>query len=318
MWKKTSKMKLKIGTRGSALALWQARHVAAMITGSYPEVSVDLVIIKTQGDKILDAPLSKIGGKGLFTKEIEDALLEGSVDLAVHSMKDVPTEMPNGLVISAILQREDARDVFISGDGTPLDKLKDRSVVGTSSLRRRAFLLGKYPELKVISIRGNVDTRIRKIETEHLNGVLLAAAGVIRMGFSDRITDYLDTGTMLPAIGQGAIGIETRVDDEKTNSIAAKLDHHATALCVEVERAFLRRMGGGCQVPMAAHCKFNNGVLSLDAAVAHPDGAQIIRDSYHGTDTDSRVGTNMADRLISLGAADILREALGRNWELGQ
>lgn len=310
-------MKLTIGTRGSALALWQAGHVASRISEAIPGIVIDTQIIKTQGDKILDAPLSKIGGKGLFTKEIEDALLEGSVDLAVHSMKDVPTELPEGLHIKAILEREDPRDVFISKDGRHLKQLTRGSLVGTSSLRRRAFLLSKYPGLDVVSIRGNVDTRIKKIVTENLDGVMLAAAGVIRMGFSQKITEFLPSDFMIPAIGQGAIGIETRIDDDSTNRIIRQLNHEATELCVNVERAFLSRMGGGCQVPMAAHCEWENGVVSVEAAVAHPDGAPILRQTYHGSDTSAQTGIKLADSLIGLGADEILKEVLGSSWEPG-
>ena len=310
-------MKLTIGTRGSALALWQARHVASRIAEANPGITIDTLIIKTQGDKILDAPLSKIGGKGLFTKEIEDALLDGSVDLAVHSMKDVPTELPDGLHIQAILEREDSRDVFISKDANCLGQLRDGALIGTSSLRRRAFLLSRYPQIEVVSIRGNVDTRIKKIETEHLDGVMLAAAGVIRMGFSNRISEYLPFEVMLPAIGQGAIGIETRINDDATNRIIRELNHESTELCVGMERAFLTRMGGGCQVPMAAHCEWDNGVVSMEAAVAHPDGAPMLRQTYCGEDTSAQTGVMLADRLIGLGAGEILKDVLGFSWAPG-
>ncbi len=308
-------MKLTIGTRGSALALWQARHVSARILELCPDASIDMVIIKTQGDKILDAPLSKIGGKGLFTKEIEDALLDGAVDLAVHSMKDVPTELPKGLHIAAILEREDPRDVFISGEGTRLDDLPPGSLIGTSSLRRRAFLLGKYPDLEIVSIRGNVDTRIRKIESENLAGAMLAAAGVIRMGFSNRITTFMSLETMLPAIGQGAIGIETRMDDDHINQVVKLLNHEPTSLCVRVERAFLSRMGGGCQVPMAAHCMLENDTINFRAAVAHPDGHPIITETYRGDNKSPLVGITIADRLVEMGAKAILKDVLGQDWE---
>ncbi len=282
-----------------------------------PGISVEIVTIKTQGDKILDAPLSKIGGKGLFTKEIEDALLDSQVDLAVHSMKDVPTELPPGLHIEAILEREDSRDVFISRDGISLDPLKPHAVVGTSSLRRRAFLLHKYPRLEVISIRGNVETRIKKITTEKLDGVMLAAAGVIRMGFVEKVTDFLPWADMLPAIGQGAIGIETRNGDDATNLIIRKLSHEDTELCVKIERAFLARMGGGCQVPMAAHCEITEGTVLFEAAVAHPDGAPMIRQAYSGPDTSAETGVRLADRLIDMGADVVLRNVLGSNWDIG-
>ncbi len=310
-------MKLIIGTRGSALALWQARHVASRITDANPGIVIDIITIKTQGDKILDAPLSKIGGKGLFTKEIEDALLDGVVDLAVHSMKDVPTELPEGLHIEAILEREDSRDVFISRNGHRLDQLGKGALIGTSSLRRRAFLMSRYPGLEVISIRGNVDTRIKKIETENLDGVMLAAAGVFRMGFSNKITEFLPFDVMLPAIGQGAIGIETRISDDHTNRIIKQLNHESTELCVKIERSFLNRMGGGCQVPMAAHCEWENGVVSVQAAVAHPDGAPMLRQTYRGDNTSEQTGVMLAERLIGLGAGEILRDVLGSSWEPG-
>ena len=299
------------------MALWQARHVATKLLEEFPELTVDTIIIKTQGDKILDAPLSKIGGKGLFTKEIEDALLDGQVDLAVHSMKDVPTELPAGLHLASILEREDCRDVFISRDGTTLENLPPGSLIGTSSLRRRAFLLNRFPEIEVVSIRGNVDTRIKKIETENLSGVMLAAAGVLRMGFASKITSYLEPDVMLPAIGQGAIGIETRVDDATTNAIVGKLNHDSTALCVRIERQFLSRMGGGCQVPMAAYCRLENGIVHFEAAVAHPDGTPMIREECHTMELSESLGGILANRLIELGAADVLRRVLGHEWNFG-
>ena len=310
-------MILTIGTRGSALALWQARYVAATIERNHPGTKVELLTIKTRGDKILDTPLAKIGSKGLFTKEIEDALLDGRVDLAVHSMKDVPTELPEGLHLAATMEREDPRDVFISRDGrTPAD-LEPRSRVGTSSLRRRAFLLNAYPELEVVSIRGNVDTRMRKIESENLAGALLAAAGIKRMGFADRITCYLEPEDMIPAIGQGALAIETRVHDPDTYALVKDLDHAKTAACVAVERAFLHRMGGGCQVPMAAYCVARDDSIKVEAAVVHPDGTHIVRDSYEGAGGDASVGSRLADRLIERGADSILRSVLGADWQPG-
>jgi hydroxymethylbilane synthase len=310
-------MKLTIGTRGSALALWQARHVASIIEKNHPSVKVELMTIKTQGDKILDAPLAKIGGKGLFTKEIEDALLEGRVDLAVHSMKDLPTDLPRGLRLSAVLEREDPRDVFISGEGKPLEDLPPGARIGTSSLRRKAFLLNRYPGLEVISIRGNVDTRLRKLETENLAGIMLAAAGVIRMGYADRITAYMEPEAMIPAIGQGALALETRESDPVVEEIVTGMDHPETARCVKIERAFLQRMGGGCQVPMAAHCVSHGDGTKVVAAVVHPDGNPMIRDSYTGPIGEAHVGTRLADALLSQGAAAILKAVLAEDWEPG-
>ncbi len=310
-------MKLTIGTRGSALALWQARHVASIIEKNNPSVTVELMTIRTQGDKILDAPLAQIGGKGLFTKEIEDALLEGRVDLAVHSMKDLPTELPKGLKLAAVMKREDPRDVFISRDGRALEDLPSGSRIGTSSLRRKAFLLNHYPGLEVISIRGNVDTRLRKIETENLAGIMLAAAGIIRMGFTDRITRYMAPEAMIPAIGQGALAIETRESDSAVEEVIAGLNHPETAKCVKIERAFLQRMGGGCQVPMAAHCISHGDGIKVVAAVVHPDGNPMVRDSYEGNAEKAHIGTKLADALLEQGATAILKAVLSEDWEPG-
>ncbi|MGB6065960.1 MAG: hydroxymethylbilane synthase [Desulfomonilaceae bacterium] len=310
-------MKLTIGTRGSALALWQARHVAAAIEKVHSTISVELMTIKTQGDKILDTPLAQIGNKGLFTKEIEDALLAGKVDLAVHSMKDLPTDLPAGLEVAAVMQREDPRDAFISKDGRPLNELGTGARIGTSSLRRKAFLLSHFPHLEVISVRGNVDTRLKKIETEHLAGVMLAAAGILRLGYGDRVTSFLELDTMIPAIGQGALAIETRTDDHRTWDVVAALNHDDTAQCVSVERAFLRRMGGGCQVPMAAHCVIDGDRLKVVAAVVHPDGAPMIRDVLAGPRGEASTGSKLADMLIARGADAILRSVLDQDWEPG-
>ncbi|MGC8603357.1 MAG: hydroxymethylbilane synthase, partial [Desulfomonilaceae bacterium] len=215
-------MKLIIGTRGSALAMWQAHHVAGLLTKIDSRIGVELKVIKTKGDRILDAPLATIGGKGLFTKEIEDALLDGTVDLAVHSMKDVPTEMPQGLVIGAILKREDPRDVFVSRDNRSIHELAPGEKIGTSSLRRRAFLLHRFPGLEIISIRGNVETRVRKIEIENLAGALLAAAGIIRMGLGSKIRHFMSIDDMIPAIGQGAIGVQIRGHDDRSREIVTQ------------------------------------------------------------------------------------------------
>ena len=311
-------MRLTIGTRGSALALWQARYVASTIQERHPGMSVDLMTIKTRGDKILDTPLAKIGSKGLFTKEIEDALLEGKVDLAVHSLKDVPTELPRGLQLAAIMEREDPRDVFISRDGRLLEELEHGAKIGTSSLRRKAFLLNRFPSFDVVPIRGNVDTRLKKIETEDISGVVLAAAGIIRMGFAGRITCYLEPEFIIPAIGQGALAIETRVNDSAVESIVTCLDHPETARCITVERAFLQRMGGGCQVPMAAHCVVAGNGIRVAAAVVHPDGTPIVRDTFSGPLTDTGIGIRLANSLMERGASHILKVVLGNDWAPGQ
>ncbi len=301
-------MKFTIGTRGSKLALWQARHVASLIESEHNNVHVELRVIKTQGDKILDVPLARIGSKGLFTKEIEDALLEGSVDLAVHSMKDLPTDLPAGLVIPAILKREDARDVLISADGRTLKDLGKGDRIGTSSLRRRAFLLNAFPHLEIVSIRGNVDTRLRKLHTENLAGVILAAAGVKRMGFADQISEYLPIEIMVPATSQGALALEARENDAATAEVVSFLHHPSTAQCVGVERAFLGRMGGGCQVPIAAHCRRGPHGLEVHGAVIHPDGLPSIRRSIVCREATPEVGTALANTLLAEGADRILAQ----------
>lgn len=299
------------------MALWQARHVASLIEKKYPSAEVELITIKTTGDKILEAPLARIGEKGLFTKEIEEALLDYRVDLAVHSMKDLPTDLPQGLQLTAVIEREDPRDAFISRDGTRLEHLKKGATVGTSSLRRRAFLLNRFPGLDVVSVRGNVETRLRKIHSEDLAGVILASAGITRMGFSDRITQYVESELMIPAIGQGALGIETRVDDTAVNETVAFLNHAKSRACVDAERAFLRRMGGGCAVPMAAYAIADGDAMTITAAVIHPDGTPAIREKLSAPISDTSVGRRLADILIERGAAAIAREVLGPDWKPG-
>ncbi|MBD3398683.1 hydroxymethylbilane synthase [Candidatus Micrarchaeota archaeon] len=311
-------MKIIIGTRGSALALWQARFVADELTGLRPDLEVELSVIKTSGDIIRDVPLAKIGAKGLFTKEIEEALIDGAVDLAVHSMKDLPTELPSGLQLSAIMERENPCDAFISRDGSKLEDLGPGAKVGTSSLRRRAFLLAKRPYLQIKDIRGNVDTRIKKIDKEGLDGALLACAGVIRMGMSHRITEALSAEEMIPAIGQGAMGIETREDDGKILELVKPLNHLSTAACVAMERAFLYRMGGGCQVPLAAHAWEEDGRIELISAVVHPDGSPIIINRRNISEPDPNLGLIAADDILSQGGDKVLRSVLGADWSLGE
>jgi hydroxymethylbilane synthase len=310
-------MKLTIGTRGSALALWQARYVAGSIENIHPDIRVDLMKIKTRGDKILDTPLALIGGKGLFTKEIEEALLDGRVDLAVHSMKDLPTELPEGLRLAAVLEREDPRDVFVSRDGRSLEDIESGERIGTSSLRRKAFLLNRFPHLEIIPIRGNVDTRVRKSESEDLAGVILAAAGIKRMGLTERVTEYISTDLIIPAIGQGAMGIETRENDPEVDDIVSGLNHLPTAACLGIERAFLQRMGGGCQVPLAAHAEITGDKAHVTAAVVHPRGEPIIRTVTVVDTAENRVGTELADTLIRRGADQILKGVLGDDWTPG-
>jgi len=298
---------IKIGTRGSQLALWQANWVKSTLMEKFPELGVELVIIKTKGDKIQDVPLAKVGGKGLFVKEIEEALLDRRIDLAVHSMKDMPSEIPQGLYISAIPDRENPRDALISKNNLSLSQLPQNAKVGTSSLRRAAQLKRVRPDIKIVSLRGNLDTRLKKLETENLDAIILAAAGLKRMGFEDRVSEYLDENTMLPAVGQGALCIESRENDPEIDSFLAVLDHDKTRKVVLGERAFLNRLEGGCQVPIAAHGKLENDMFSLTGLVASVDGTTIIKHSLSGPDTQSeRIGIELADRLLSEGAREIL------------
>jgi len=298
---------IKIGTRGSKLALWQANWVKSALKAGHPSLSVELVAIKTKGDKILDVPLAKVGGKGLFVKEIEDALLNGRIDLAVHSMKDMPAEIPDGLCIGAIPKRETPQDVLISREGLLLSQLRQNARIGTSSLRRTAQLLHARPDLVVLPLRGNLDTRLTKLETENLDAIILAAAGVKRLGLEHRITEYLDEKVMLPAVGQGALCIEIRENDPEVKSIIALLEHHQTRTVVLGERAFLNRLEGGCQVPIAAHGKIEKSAFTLCGLVASVDGTTVIRETLSGhKDSSEIIGVKLADRLIEMGAKTIM------------
>ena len=298
---------IKIGTRGSKLALWQANWVKAAIMERFPDTSVELIIIKTKGDKILDVPLAKVGGKGLFVKEIEEALLDRRIDLAVHSMKDMPSEIPAGLCIGAVPERENPRDALISTNNLTLSQLPKGAKVGTSSLRRGAQLKSIRPDLEIMSLRGNVDTRLKKLETENLDAVILAAAGLKRMGFENRVTEYLDEETMLPAVGQGALCIECRENDPKIGPVMKTLDDDYTRTVVMGERAFLNRLEGGCQIPIAAHGTLKDGLFSICGLVAALDGTTIIKEEISGNGAESeRIGVELAERLLLAGAKDIL------------
>jgi hydroxymethylbilane synthase len=302
-----------IGTRGSQLALWQANHVTERLRAACPGLSVRLETIKTTGDKILDVPLAQVGGKALFVKEIEEALLGGSVDLAVHSMKDVPTDLPAGLTIAAVTEREDPLDVLISRRGARLRDLPSGARVGTSSLRRQAQLLHHRPDLTIVGLRGNLDTRIRKLDSQGLDAIVLAAAGVKRLGWMDRITEFLSPEICLPAIGQGALGIEMREPraasrEPSVPRIVNALDHPETHVAVLAERAFLRRLEGGCQVPFAAHARIAEGQLLLRGLVASPDGRRLVRGERRGTPGEAEaVGTALAEDLLAHGATEILQ-----------
>ncbi|MGB4598522.1 MAG: hydroxymethylbilane synthase [Trichlorobacter sp.] len=307
--------RLRIGTRASQLALWQANWTKSELERRYPGIEVELVKIKTIGDKILDVPLAQVGGKGLFVKEIEEAMLRGEIDLAVHSMKDVPTEFPDGLGLVVTTQREDPRDAFIS-NGVKFSELRQGARIGTSALRRQAQLLKARPDLEMVIIRGNVETRIRKLKEDNLDAVILAAAGLNRLGFTNVITELLPTDFSIPAIGQGALGLECRLDDAATIEALSFLNHPATAAAVAAERAMLKRCEGGCQVPIAAHGTVSNDRLTLVGLIASVDGSQIVRDTISGPDGDAiRLGTELADRLLAAGGRQILETVYQR--ELG-
>jgi hydroxymethylbilane synthase len=303
---------LVLGTRGSKLAVHQSEWVQARIHELAPYVTVTLRRIQTSGDKILDVPLAKIGGKGLFVKEIEEALLSGEIDLAVHSMKDVPTELPVGLDLLCIPSREDPRDALISRDGKRFKELPSRARVGTSSLRRQAQLLQARPDLSISMLRGNLDTRLKKLRGGHFDAIVLAAAGLRRLGWEGEITEYLAPEISLPAIGQGALGIEGRGDDSFVRELLSGLEHGPTRTTVMAERALLHRLQGGCQVPIAAHATLNGSEIVLEGLVASVDGKEVIRDRVKGSVHDPRsIGIQLGDRLLSRGGDRILQAIYG-------
>ncbi len=303
------KKKIVIGTRGSKLALWQANWVKGELEKKHPELEVSLEKIKTTGDKILDVPLAKVGGKGLFVKEIEEALLEGRAHLAVHSMKDVPTIFPKGLHLRCITKREDPRDAVFSRNNVKLLDLPKGSKIGTSSLRRQSQILHLRPDFEILHLRGNLDTRMRKLEDGHFDAIILAGAGVKRLGWESKITELLSPEVSLPAIGQGALGIETRTDDEYINNLVAFFDHPETSYAVRAERALLKRLEGGCQVPIAAYGQLSGDTLNLTGLVASPDGKIFVRDAISGhKDKAEPLGVDLAEKLLKMGAYDILKD----------
>ena len=306
--------KIRIGTRGSQLALWQANWVKSKLLEWNPGIEIEIHKIKTTGDKILDAPLSKVGGKGLFVKEIEEALFDKKIDIAVHSMKDVPTDLPEGLSISAITEREDPRDALISKDGSKLKELKKGAKIGTSSLRRQVQLLNFREDFKIYQLRGNLNTRMKKLSAGDFDAIMLAAAGVKRMGWKDKITEYLPYDIFLPAIGQGALGIEIRDSDREAGKIVERFNHRETSLCVRAERSFLERLEGGCQVPIAAFGMINGNTIKLEGLVGSIDGKILYRDTE--TDGENRVeelGVRLAEKLLNMGADKILKEVYGNS-----
>lgn len=304
---------IKIGTRGSQLALWQANWVKSALKSLNPHLLIEIVSIKTKGDKILDVPLAKVGGKGLFVKEIEQAIITREIDLAVHSLKDMPAELPDELCFGAIPQRENPADVLISKSGAGLTELKPGARIGTSSLRRTAQLRYARPDVNIIALRGNLDTRLRKLKNEDIDAIVLAAAGVIRLQCEHCIAEYLDPGRMLPAVGQGALCIEIRKDNVDVMGLVTALDHHETHMAVRGERAFLKRLEGGCQVPIAACGGIQNHTYNLSGLVADIAGTTIIKETLSGSlENSERIGIDLAERLLDRGAAEILKQLSNR------
>jgi hydroxymethylbilane synthase len=301
-----------IGSRGSKLALWQSEWVRARLLELRPEAEIRIEVIKTSGDVLLNVPLATIGGKGVFTKELEEALLAGEIDLAVHSLKDLPTTLPDNLTIAAITEREDARDALILREGVAaqhnsLSDLAHGAIVGTSSLRRQAQLKHLRPDVQIKDLRGNVDTRLRKLDSGDYDAIILASAGLRRLGFERRINAAIRHEEMLPAVGQGALGIETRAGDARTHALVSLLDHAPTRAACTAERALLHALGGGCQVPIAAHAVVNGNALRLEALVAALSGEQVIRDAFEDESAHAtRAGEMLAARLRARGAETLL------------
>ncbi|MGB2869993.1 MAG: hydroxymethylbilane synthase [Bacteroidota bacterium] len=311
--------RLIVGTRGSELALWQSKFIQSQLVQRYPDLTIELQPIKTLGDKILDSPLSKIGDKGLFTKEIEHALLDARIDLAVHSLKDIPTNLPAGLAIGAVLEREDTRDVFIAHPRKPGQSflsLPKGSKVATGSLRRKCQLLSRRPDLHIVDIRGNLNTRTTKLEESDWAGMILAFAGVKRLGWEATIAEILPFDVMLPAVGQGALALEIRADDRTISDLLKPLHHDATAFAVLGERAFLRELEGGCQVPIGTHGRIENGLFVLDALIGSLDGKRVIRGKISGRPSDSeKLGISLAVELYGKGGREILEEIRAEGTE---
>ena len=305
------KAKLTIGTRQSLLALWQSNHIAALLRKEYPECEVVLKKIVTKGDRILDVPLAQIGGKGLFTKEIEEDLLDGTVDLAVHSLKDMPTVLPEGLCLTAITERANVGDAFVSNKYATFEELPLGSVVGTSSLRRKAQLLAKRPDLEIRDLRGNVDTRLRKLDEGLYDAVILAAAGLERLGHGDRIKDVIPSDVCLPAVGQGALAIECRTDDAEVRQMLDFLNDMPTVYATNAERAFLGLLEGGCQVPIGVHADVEGDKIKIEAIIAALDGSTVLRDTIEGAATDAvALGQELGKKMLANGGQEILAAIL--------
>jgi hydroxymethylbilane synthase len=300
-------MNIKIGTRGSKLALVQANAVVESLNKFAPEITAEICVIKTSGDIMQDVSLLKIGGQGVFVKEIEDALLAGSIDLAVHSMKDVPGETPDGLIFAAILPREDVRDILVSRGNIKLEFMPRGAKIGTGSLRRGAQIQAILPDVTIVSLRGNIDTRLKKIETENLTGIILAAAGMKRLGYVQKITQYLPIELMLPAVGQGALGLQIRKTDYDLAKALTRLNHAPTAAEITAERSYLRALGGGCRLPIAAYGLIAGQRLTLEGLVAAPNGASVIRDKVWGAlDESEDLGEKLANMIMEKGGKKLL------------
>jgi len=298
---------IKVGTRGSKLALAQTNYVVDALKKAAPETEADICVIKTKGDIMQDVSLAQIGGQGVFVKEIEEALLAGNIDLAVHSMKDVPGETPQKLIFAAIMPREDARDILVSRGNVKMEFMPKGAKIGTGSLRRAAQIKAMMPDVNIMPLRGNIDTRLKKIETENLTGVILAAAGMKRMGYLGKITQYLPVELMLPAAGQGALGLQVRGSDADLAGICARLNHPQTAAEVSAERAYLRALGGGCRLPMAAYGLLEGERLTLEGLLAAPNGSTVIRDKVWGEIEEAQVlGKKLADLILEKGGKGLL------------
>jgi len=299
--------KIRIATRESALALWQAEYVKKLLLSYFPDLQVEIIGMTTRGDKILDVPLSKVGGKGLFVKELETALFEGTADLAVHSMKDVPMELPDGLAIPTICERADPRDAFVSNNYQNLDELPAGAKLGTSSVRRRSQIQALRPDLDYVDLRGNVGTRLRKLDEGNYDAILLAVAGLERLELSDRVTDRLSVEASIPAAGQGAVGIECRSDDQETLSMLQRLNHEPTSICVRAERAVSRSLNANCEAPVAAYAQLAGKDVNLVGLVASLDGSQILIERTVGDASQAeQLGIQLADKLIAQGALELI------------
>ncbi len=300
-------MNIRIGTRGSKLALAQADAVVESLKKVAPEITAEICVIKTSGDIMQDVSLLKIGGQGVFVKEIEDALLAGSIDLAVHSMKDVPGETPEGLTFAAILPREDVRDILVSRGNVKIEFMPRGAKIGTGSLRRGAQIQAMLPDVTIVPLRGNIDTRLKKIETENLTGIILAAAGMKRLGYVQKIAQYLPVELMLPAVGQGALGLQIRKTDSGLARVLTKLNHAPTAVEITAERSYLRALGGGCRLPIAAYGLSEGQRLTLEGLVAAPNGISVIRDKVWGALDDAEgLGTRLAAMIMEKGGKKLL------------